>query len=286
MRQNQILGESNVLYKFICNHFDKKLWVEILAQHRLCSTGERYKIDTIMITKNAVHPCLKESLDSIFRNIPVHCLIVVDSMSTDGTTQLIRNYQKRGVRVRIIQQDCKRGKAREIGIKEVDTEWFAFVDSDVILAENWFRKIERYIEPRVGAIEGNVRTPAGEVQKIRPTDRAYTNCTLIRTSSVEGIKIPREMSVYEDQFIRKYIEKKGFQWLKVPDPCSIHISTSDRLKDAFEIGRMSGKYKLFPFWGHAWSLFIVLVKKLLGKPVSPAIHWNTVRGHIKGVLER
>lgn len=256
------------------------------------------KIDVVMITKNSLYPCLKESLDSIFQRVPLNRLIVIDSFSSDGTIDLIEKYA-RNQSVEISQQDCKRGKAREIGIEKVETEWFAFVDSDVILAENWFRKIERYIEPRVGAIEGNVKTPLGEVQKTnggrfrRLTEhvrRAFTNCTLIRTSSVEAIEIPREMSVFEDQYIRKHIEKKGFQWLKVPDPCSIHMSTSEMLGAAAQVGRMSGKYKLFPFLIHLGSLFIALFKKLLGKPVRPCarpeIYWNTVRGYIKGVLER
>lgn len=242
------------------------------------------KIDVVMITKNSLNPCLKESLDSIFRNVPVNKLIVVDSGSSDGTIDLLKKY---GEKILIIQRDCKRGEAREIGIKEVETEWFSFVDSDVILSENWFQKIKRYIGPKIGAIEGNVKTPSGFIQRIRPTGRAYTNCTLIKTSLVKDIKIPKEMNVYEDQFIRRYIEKKGYKWLKVPDPCSIHVSTSDRTKDAFEVGRISGKYKLTPFGIYLWSFFIVLAKKLLRKTTEPlAIYWNTIKGYVKGVLER
>jgi len=45
------------------------------------------KIDVIMITKNSLNPCLKESLDSIFKNIPVNRLIVVDSFSSDGVKE-------------------------------------------------------------------------------------------------------------------------------------------------------------------------------------------------------
>jgi len=239
------------------------------------------KIDVIMITKNSLNPCLKESLDSIFKNIPVNRLIVVDSFSSDGTVDLIKKYEK----VKIIRKDCKRGRARQAGIKEVKTKWFAFVDSDVVLAENWFNKIKKYITPEVGAIEGNVKI-WGRIQKIRPMGRAYTNCTLVRTSLVKDIKIPEEMSVFEDQLIRKHIEKKGFKWLKVSDPCSVHMSTSNVLRDSYEVGRMSGKYKLFPFWLYMWSLFVVLLKRFLGKPVDPRIQLRIIKGYVKGLTER
>lgn len=42
-------------------------------------------------------------------------------------------YENMEIKFKIIQKSCLRGKARKIGIKEVETEWFAFVDSDVIL---------------------------------------------------------------------------------------------------------------------------------------------------------
>jgi glycosyltransferase involved in cell wall biosynthesis len=240
--------------------------------------GADVKIDVVMITKNSLHPCLKRSLYSIFQNVPLNCLIIVDSFSTDGTIELIKKYRKEGIK--IIQKDCKRGKAREIGIKEVSTEWFAFIDSDVILAENWFRDIKKHIKPKVGAIEGNVNN-----QKVDSKGRAYTNCTLIRTSLVEEIKIPDEMGVLEDQYIRKHIENKGYVWLKVSYPCSIHKSQSDRVKDAFELGRVAGKYRLFPFWKDFGVCFLIPVKYLKYGD-SPRIYLNRLLGHIKGILER
>lgn len=242
-----------------------------------------------MITKNSLHPCLKESLDSMFQYVPLNCLILVDSSSSDGTIDLVKKY---GNKVKVSEESCLRGKAREIGIKKVETEWFAFIDSDVILAENWFSKIKRYIEPRVGAIEGNVKTEEGRIQTIGPLhafipiSRAYTNCTLIRTSSVKDIEIPSEMSVFEDQFIRKFVESKGFEWLKVPDPCSIHMSTSNRVQDAFEIGRMSGKYKLFPFQIRLLALLAALMKRPFDRQASFKIYWNAMKGQIRGSFER
>jgi len=238
------------------------------------------KIDVVMITKNSLFPCLKESVESIFNNIPVNRLIVVDAFSNDGTIELFEEYKRKGLNIEIYQHACKRGKAREIGIKLVQTPWFAFVDSDVILARNWFNEIKKYIRPHIGAIEGNVNK-----QKVNPKGRAYTNCTLIRADLVKDVKIPEEMAVLEDQFIRKWIERKGYIWLKVNQPCSIHKSQSDRVKDAFEVGRMAGKYKLIPFWKDLLVCFLIPLKYVKYKD-SPRIYLNKLMGHIKGILER
>lgn len=242
------------------------------------------KIDVIMITKNSEKPCLRDSLDSIIRNIPLNRLIVVDSFSTDGSIKIIDDLN---INKKIIQANASRGKAREIGVGEVETDFFAFVDSDVILSDEWYENIITHLWPNTGAIEGNVRSREGTVQKIRQNDRAYTNCTLVRTESIKGINIPEEITVYEDQYIRRYIEGRHFEWVKVGDPCSTHLSTSIRVRDAYEIGRIGGKYGLVPLTSRVTSFGIVLAKRFFHfKGDDPGIHLRMVKGHIAGWFER
>ena len=100
------------------------------------------KIDVVMITKNSLKPCLQECLNAILQNIPVASLIIVDSESQDGTLEVIKNRIKKSkAKFTLIQRNVKRGKARELGIRKVSTDWFAFIDSDVILTKNWFTEI-------------------------------------------------------------------------------------------------------------------------------------------------
>jgi len=242
------------------------------------------KIDVIMITKNSSKPCLVESIDSIRKNIDLNNLIVVDSYSEDDTINILNKYIDN--KLKIIQKYCNRGEAREIAIKEVETKWFAFVDSDVILEDDWQKIIEKNITPKIGAIEGNVKSKEGVIQKINKNSRGYTNCTLIKTDLVKTIQIPREMEVYEDQYIRKYIEKQGKMWVKVPIPCSLHLSKSDRQKDAYKIGQMSGRYALDPVWKYPTSFVIVLIKKIIGGNESPLIHYHILTGYINGLFSR
>jgi len=238
-------------------------------------------IDVVMITKNSLKPCLLESITSIISNLPLNRLIIVDAFSTDGTIDLLNTFKN--IVINLIQTDCNRGKAREIGINYVTTDWFAFIDSDIILEKDWFKLMANNVSTKIGAIEGNVKSKEGIVQKIKVSGRGYTNCTLIRTNLVKSIKIPEEMVVYEDQYIRKYIEKKGYKWLKVASPCSLHLSQSNRLNDAYNIGKMSGKYYLDPFWKFPFSFLIVVIKWIFGGKESPLIHYKLLTGYLSGL---
>ena len=52
------------------------------------------KIDVVILTKNSLEPCLKDCLDSVYANIPVNRLLVVDGGSTDGTLNLVQEYSR------------------------------------------------------------------------------------------------------------------------------------------------------------------------------------------------
>ena len=39
-------------------------------------------------------------------------------------------------------------------IKKAKTKWFLFVDDDIILGKDWFKRVSRYMIKNVGAIEG------------------------------------------------------------------------------------------------------------------------------------
>ena len=207
------------------------------------------KIDVVVVTKNSMIPCLPECIKAIYDNVPLNRLIVVDGGSTDGTIEFLKEFPNV-----VIIDDSKgnRGTARQKGIEKAGTEWFAFVDSDVVLCDKWFEKISKQITGRVGAIEGRVqRLYEKRPPKIKPSGRGLTHCTLIRRSAVQKINIPPEMHVMEDQFIRRYIEKQGYLWLKAFYPISKHFQAElfgEDLNSTRMSGKMIGKYDLLPLW--------------------------------------
>lgn len=66
----------------------------------------------------------------------------------------MNEFNKKYGNIRIITENGSRAKVRERGIQEVKTEWFMFVDSDVILCRDRLKKAVKQIDGDVGAIWG------------------------------------------------------------------------------------------------------------------------------------
>lgn len=212
-------------------------------------------LDIIMITMNSVKPCLDESLTSIekaagFAGIKPR-LIVVDGGSTDDTLEIVASHEEK-LRPVTIFDDGNRATARQVGIGQVETEFFAFIDSDVILPCKWFTQIlSHFDDPKVGAVWGAAIQTAPKKRKYieamaklygrDPIDMARSygevrGClhdTMIRTETVKGIEIPPQLHVMEDHYVRQYLEKGGWRWISTDTPFSYHNMGDDSPDNAF-----------------------------------------------------
>jgi len=188
-------------------------------------------IDVVILTKNSEQK-LEKCLESIYRNVPVRKLIVVDGYSTDKTLDILHVFNKKHKNIKIIYDNGTRATARQKGIKNVETEWFMFVDSDVILCENWFKKAMRYVDKDVGAIWGIevwsvIKNPATLKMFLWITKKIFdirggTHDTLVRRGIIKDIKIPNNLHVFEDAYIKEWITKKGYRVVACYDPYCIH----------------------------------------------------------------
>jgi glycosyltransferase involved in cell wall biosynthesis len=184
-----------------------------------------------LLTKNSDR-ILTQCLDALYQNVPVHQLIIVDGYSTDNTIEIIKNYNTKHHNITIIFDNGTRASARQKGITAVQTEWFLFLDSDVILCKNWFQKAIKYITPNTGAIWGteiwstikNTKTLklfliiTRKIAEIR----GGTHDTLIRTTTVKDIQIPKKLHVFEDTYIKNHITQKNYQFITCYTPYCIH----------------------------------------------------------------
>lgn len=242
-------------------------------------------VDVCMLTKNSFSRStqgiiFKKCLESIKRNIPVNNFIVIDKYSKDETKSIIYKYFPNAI---VISSNSLRGKARELGIKYVKTEWFVFVDDDVILCNGWFNKAKKYIDDRVGLIWGwdRIANPHArnrmkimyyfrkmseyDLMKKNFIHRGGLHDTLIRTELVKNIKIPSNLHVYEDWYIKNYIERKGYKAIAPKDVyCYHYLNPEYTLGSCKLIAKLQKEYKL-------QSDYITLRNFVLALPKALAI---------------
>jgi glycosyltransferase involved in cell wall biosynthesis len=219
------------------------------------------KVDVVLITKNsATHtPIFERSLRSVYREVPVKRLIVVDGFSTDDTLKILERFPK----VEVHQLKGNRAVARQYGIGQVETDWFMFVDDDVILCKDWFKNAQKHMLPNVGLIWGwdrvsnpHARNRIKVMYYLRKIDeyhlmlrnfkkRGGTHDALIRKEAVKDIQIPPELHVYEDWYIKTHVERKGFKCVVPPDLWCLHyLNPKYDLKNMVTIAKLQKKYRV------------------------------------------
>ena len=190
-------------------------------------------VDVAILTMNSGR-MLRECINSVYKNIPVKNLIIIDGYSTDNTMDIVKEFQEKYGNVTFVQEKGTRGTARQKAIQLVKSDWFIFVDSDVLLSKNWFAQAEKLVNNNIGAIWGiEIWSVLIKSKKLlwlfeRITMKIFekrggTHDTLIRRTTVEDIKIPYKLHTYEDGYIKDWIEKKGYKVIGVYEPYCIHF---------------------------------------------------------------
>jgi len=145
-------------------------------------------------------------------------------------------------------------RARQELIQRVDTDWFSFVDDDVKLRPDWWSAVTGMIGPDVGGVEGLWSYLAGDKRVDDYTramarlskllrqeswrdriDRAFTGDTLLLAEAVKNIRMPN-IPVWEDEYIRRWVEKNGYRWLRTPKVVCDHLRTYN-LKPSYNVGK-------------------------------------------------
>jgi glycosyltransferase involved in cell wall biosynthesis len=188
-------------------------------------------VDVVLLTKNS-EKVLEKCLESVYQNVPVRQLIVVDGYSTDKTLDILRQFNEKYHNAKVVYDSGTRATARQKGLRQVRTEWFMFVDSDVVLCKNWYQKAIKHVDKNVGAVWGievwsTIQNQTALKLFLWITRKIFelrggTHDTLVRTNLVEDIKIPKNLHVFEDAYIKDWITKKGYKMIACYDPYCIH----------------------------------------------------------------
>ena len=243
-------------------------------------------VDVVLLTKNSER-VLEKCLASVYENVPVNQLLVVDGYSTDKTLQILDRFNDKYQNVKVTFDRGTRGTAREKGIRQVTTDWFMFVDSDVVVCQNWYKKALKHLDKTAGAIWGievwsTIQNLATLKMFLRVTRKIFdlrggTHDTLIRTDLVKDIRIPRNLHVFEDSYIMDWISSKGYRVVACYDPYCIHYRPEDVwtlkgslniIADAVRFGSLRLLSKLVFAYGFysVYSVYQLLMSSKTYKP--------------------
>jgi glycosyltransferase involved in cell wall biosynthesis len=239
-------------------------------------------VDVVIITKNSQR-MLRDCIKSIYRNVPVNHLIIIDGHSTDKTLEIVRQFQKKHQNILVFQDRGNRATARQKGISKVETEWFVFVDSDAVLCKDWFKKAEKLLNQNVGGLWGvevwsTIQNSTVLKLFLLITRKIFnlrggTHDTLVRTDLVKDIEIPKKLHVFEDAFVRDWIIKKGYKIIACYDPFCLHFRPESVwtlrgslgiIADAIKMGRVSLLVRLTLPYGFytAYSIYQLVRKRI------------------------
>jgi glycosyltransferase involved in cell wall biosynthesis len=158
-------------------------------------------------------------------------IVVMSTKSNDGTKTMVENWHVLGVIDKVIYEDVGLAYARCVGIEEVETDWFVFIDGDVVLHRDWsirsmmvmqcFRR-DASSAPYIGAFSGYLYRNQAHLKYLQTvgmlevTERMYTHNTIVRTEAVRDWKPDIGVNAWEDYLMTQHIRKKGLTCYSIP----------------------------------------------------------------------
>jgi len=192
------------------------------------------KVDYVIPTYNSAY-CLDKCLVAVKKYGNPHNIFIIDKFSEDETLKIAQAHH-----CKIIQTNATLGKCRIIGAQKAETDWIAFVDSDIIINKDWQKMFNYCDNKSIGAIQ----IKSEEKNPDRPYflspnpfssrfTRGFTGATLIRRNLVLDAPI-EDCQAFEDWFLSKHIIKKGYQWLVtlISPEDHLHIAEHDKSGEA------------------------------------------------------
>lgn len=131
------------------------------------------EIDIIMPTFNRVREterCIR-NLYKVLKNIKFR-LIIIDNNSNHDTLNYLKDLETKEKNIKVIyaKENLGGSGSRNLGLKEVRTEFVAFLDNDIFIMPGYFEQLLSTIEENseITAVQSKVITPNRLIQINRP----------------------------------------------------------------------------------------------------------------------
>ncbi|MCV3376283.1 glycosyl transferase family 2 [Campylobacter jejuni] len=172
------------------------------------------KVSIIVPSLNSIkyiHECIDSVLNQTLKDIEIIC---VDAGSTDGTLEMLREYEKNDNRLKVIFSDKKSyGYQINLGIKEAKGEYLGIVESDDYIKENMYEDLYKIArEKKCDIVKGDVLNFWDKEERIYEcrllnwTEVLYNKILNFKTDKriLTESNIVNPSGIYKLDFIKKY----------------------------------------------------------------------------------
>jgi glycosyltransferase involved in cell wall biosynthesis len=185
-------------------------------------------VDIVLLTLDE-EKYLEKCLDSVYREIPVNKLIVVDGGSKDKTVEILQRYPRIEIHVR---PDLKTsGKSCEFALSHVETPWVVIIEGHIELPAGWYDEMIKHKQEydfigcrRIMRYEFEREQPVSLDMDKRPLGAPWLmNRDCIRNYHVDDDYMWRATDV----LLRQVAEKDGFKFGKISETFHYHDMTDN-----------------------------------------------------------
>ena len=185
-------------------------------------------VDVLLLTLDA-EIYLERCLDTVYREVPVDKMIVVDGGSKDKTLDILNKYPRMEIHVR---PDIRTtGKCLEFAFTRVTNRWILIISSDEEVPLGWYDEMVKYRDKY--DFFGCKRIDHYEFYRVRPRSidinyRPLGGPWLARFECFKNYHVDDDyMWGVTDFLLRQVAEKNGYRFGKVPTTYHYHHTTDN-----------------------------------------------------------
>lgn len=201
--------------------------------------------------ERTVSKCLDSVTNQIYKNLEI---IIINDGSTDGTLEIIKQFQKEDSRLIVIDQtNSGVSKARNLGIQKAGGEYICFVDSDDWVEKDYCSVLYKTLVENEADI--SIVDVIYENEKGHPTfkqdfdnsihnyhsqkalellleDRiikSYPCSKLFKKETFDNVVFPRNLEAFEDYYVMFRIFNNSTKIVKINQPLYHYIQFENSL---------------------------------------------------------